>query len=77
MGLKKKQRKNSKQFITRFIFKYKQIYFSRSPGGRPLRAAKRENSPCTDLQEILRKRYHAMTSPDSRNSSALNIDDSF
>ncbi|KAF7993837.1 hypothetical protein HCN44_011106 [Aphidius gifuensis] len=49
----------------------------RSPGGRPLRAAKRENSPCTDLQEILRKRYHAMTSPDSRNSSALNMDDSF
>lgn len=49
----------------------------RSPGGRPLRAAKRENSPCSDLQEILRKRYHAMTSPDSRNSSALMMDDSF
>ncbi|XP_063983260.1 mitochondrial fission regulator 2-like [Diachasmimorpha longicaudata] len=49
----------------------------RSPGGRPLRP-KRENSPCNDLQEILRRRYVAMRqTPDSRNSSTLTIDDSF
>lgn len=51
---------------------------ARSPGGRPLRA-KRENSPCNDLQEILRKRYIAMQSPESKNSSSMNLelDDSF
>ncbi|XP_012227312.1 mitochondrial fission regulator 2-like [Linepithema humile] len=50
---------------------------ARSPGGHPIRV-KRENSPCNDLQEILRRRYIAMQSPDSRNSSAnLTIDDSF
>ncbi|KAG7203503.1 hypothetical protein KM043_013560 [Ampulex compressa] len=50
---------------------------ARSPGGRPLRI-KRENSPCNDLQEILRKRYMAMQSPDSRNTSTtLSIDNSF
>jgi len=49
----------------------------RSPGGRPIRI-KRENSPCNDLQEILRRRYIAMQSPDSRNSSInLVMDDSF
>ncbi|XP_071573130.1 mitochondrial fission regulator 2 isoform X5 [Temnothorax nylanderi] len=49
----------------------------RSPGGHPIRV-KRENSPCNDLQEILRRRYIAMQSPDSRNSSAnLAMDDSF
>lgn len=48
---------------------------ARSPGGRPLRM-KRENSPCNDLQEILRRRYSAMQSPDSRNSSTT-LDDSF
>ncbi|XP_068974561.1 mitochondrial fission regulator 2-like isoform X1 [Bombus flavifrons] len=50
---------------------------SRSPGGRPLRI-KRDNSPCNDLQEILRRRYIAMNSADSRNSSAnLTMNDSF
>ncbi|XP_011701770.1 PREDICTED: mitochondrial fission regulator 2-like isoform X3 [Wasmannia auropunctata] len=50
---------------------------ARSPGGHPIRV-KRENSPCNDLQEILRRRYIAMQSPDSRNSSAnLAMDDSF
>ncbi|XP_029040120.1 mitochondrial fission regulator 2-like isoform X2 [Osmia bicornis bicornis] len=50
---------------------------ARSPGGRPLRI-KRDNSPCNDLQEILRRRYVAMNSADSRNSSAnLTLDDSF
>ncbi|XP_011879214.1 PREDICTED: mitochondrial fission regulator 2-like [Vollenhovia emeryi] len=49
---------------------------ARSPGGHPIRV-KRENSPCNDLQEILRRRYIAMQSPDSRNSSAnLTMDDS-
>ncbi|KAL0118767.1 hypothetical protein PUN28_009440 [Cardiocondyla obscurior] len=49
----------------------------RSPGGHPIRV-KRENSPCNDLQEILRRRYIAMQSPDSRNSSAnLEMEDSF
>jgi len=49
--------------------------FYRSPGGHPIRM-KRENSPCNDLQEILRRRYIAMQSPDSRNSSAnLAMDD--
>lgn len=53
------------------------IYFFRSPGGRPLRI-KRDNSPCNDLQEILRRRYIAMNSTDSRNSSAnLTLNDSF
>ncbi|XP_029163437.1 mitochondrial fission regulator 2-like isoform X2 [Nylanderia fulva] len=41
---------------------------ARSPGGHSIRV-KRENSPCNDLQEILRRRYIAMQSPDSRNSS--------
>ncbi|EFN85954.1 mitochondrial fission regulator 2 [Harpegnathos saltator] len=51
---------------------------ARSPGGHPIRV-KRENSPCNDLQEILRRRYVAMQSPDSRNSSTANLamDDSF
>ncbi|XP_053993962.1 mitochondrial fission regulator 2-like [Hylaeus anthracinus] len=50
---------------------------AKSPGGRPLRV-KRENSPCNDLQEILRRRYVAMNSGDSRNSSTnLTMDDSF
>ncbi|XP_025075169.1 mitochondrial fission regulator 2-like isoform X2 [Pogonomyrmex barbatus] len=50
---------------------------ARSPGGHPIRV-KRENSPCNDLQEILRRRYIAMQSPDSRNSSVnLAMDDSF
>ncbi|KAG6795459.1 mitochondrial fission regulator 2 [Apis mellifera caucasica] len=50
---------------------------ARSPGGRPLRI-KRDNSPCNDLQEILRRRYIAMNSTDSRNSSAnLTLNDSF
>ncbi|XP_076668951.1 uncharacterized protein LOC143369202 [Andrena cerasifolii] len=49
----------------------------KSPGGRPVRM-KRENSPCNDLQEILRRRYIAMNSADSRNSSTtLTLDDSF
>jgi len=53
------------------------ILMYRSPGGRPIRI-KRENSPCNDLQEILRRRYIAMQSPDSRNSSVnLVMDDSF
>lgn len=53
------------------------IYFCRSPGGRPVKI-KRENSPCNDLQDILRKRYLAMRSPDSRDSSLnLAFDDSF
>lgn len=52
-------------------------HFLRSPGGRPLRI-KRDNSPCNDLQEILRRRYIAMNSADSRNSSAnLTMTDSF
>lgn len=41
---------------------------ARSPGGHSIRV-KRENSPCNDLQEILRRRYIAMQSPGSRNSS--------
>ncbi|XP_018363970.1 PREDICTED: mitochondrial fission regulator 2-like [Trachymyrmex cornetzi] len=50
---------------------------ARSPGGHPMRV-KRENSPCNDLQEILRRRYIAMQSPDSKNSSAnLTMDNSF
>jgi len=49
---------------------------ARSPGGHPIRV-KRENSPCNDLQEILRRRYVAMQTPDSRNSSNLAMDDSF
>lgn len=50
---------------------------ARSPGGRPVKM-KHENSPCNDLQEILRKRYLAMRSPDSRDSSLnLALDDSF
>ncbi|XP_031780657.1 mitochondrial fission regulator 2 isoform X3 [Nasonia vitripennis] len=50
---------------------------ARSPNGRPLRI-KRENSPCNDLQEILRRRYLAIQSPDSRNSSVnLTLDDTF
>ncbi|KAJ8669848.1 hypothetical protein QAD02_001107 [Eretmocerus hayati] len=50
---------------------------ARSPNGRPLRE-KRENSPCNDLQEILRRRYLAMQSPESRNSSLnLTVDESF
>ncbi|EZA58222.1 hypothetical protein X777_01585 [Ooceraea biroi] len=50
---------------------------ARSPGGHPIRV-KRENSPCNDLQEILRRRYIAMQSPDSKNSSvSLVMDDSF
>ncbi|XP_014209068.1 mitochondrial fission regulator 1 [Copidosoma floridanum] len=48
---------------------------AKSPNGGPLRV-KRENSPCNDLQEILRRRYLTIAhSPDSRNSSML--DDSF
>ncbi|XP_011310332.1 mitochondrial fission regulator 2 [Fopius arisanus] len=59
------------------IDKVKLKPIERSPGGRPLRP-KRENSPCNDLQEILRRRYVAMRqSPDSRNSSTLTMDDSF
>ncbi|KAK0097704.1 hypothetical protein PV326_014330 [Microctonus aethiopoides] len=58
------------------IDKVKLKPIERSPGGRPVRP-KRENSPCNDLQEILRKRYVAMRSPDSRNSSTFNIDESF
>ncbi|XP_012532409.1 mitochondrial fission regulator 2 isoform X1 [Monomorium pharaonis] len=50
---------------------------ARSPGGHPIRV-RRENSPCNDLQEILRRRYIAMQSPNNRNSSAnLAMDDSF
>lgn len=50
---------------------------ARSPGGHPIRV-RRENSPCNDLQEILRRRYIAMQSPDSRSSiDNLAIDDSF
>ncbi|KYM92807.1 hypothetical protein ALC53_00608, partial [Atta colombica] len=50
---------------------------ARSPGGHPMRM-KREKSPCNDLQEILRRRYIAMQSPDSKNSSAnLAMDNSF
>ncbi|XP_050448689.1 mitochondrial fission regulator 2-like isoform X2 [Cataglyphis hispanica] len=50
---------------------------ARSPGGHSIRI-KRENSPCNDLQEILRRRYIAMQSPNSRNSSAnLAMDNSF
>ena len=50
---------------------------ARSPGGHSIRV-KRENSPCNDLQEILRRRYIAMQSPDSRNSSVnLAMDNSF
>ncbi|KYM94713.1 PREDICTED: mitochondrial fission regulator 2 [Cyphomyrmex costatus] len=50
---------------------------ARSPGGHPIRV-KRENSPCNDLQEILRRRYIVMQSPDSKNSSAnLAMDNSF
>ncbi|KOC71190.1 Protein FAM54A [Habropoda laboriosa] len=48
---------------------------ARSPGGRPLRV-RRDNSPCNDLQEILRRRYVAMNSADSKNSVNLTIDDS-
>ncbi|XP_076751431.1 mitochondrial fission regulator 1 [Xylocopa sonorina] len=50
---------------------------AKSPGTRPLRI-RRDNSPCNDLQEILRRRYIAMNSADSRNSSAnLTLDGSF
>lgn len=53
------------------------MQYFRSPNGGPVRM-KRENSPCNDLQEILRRRYLAMQSPDSRNSSVnLTLDDSF
>ncbi|XP_012281717.1 mitochondrial fission regulator 2 [Orussus abietinus] len=63
--------------ILKDIDKVKLKPVARSPGGRPLRA-KRENSPCNDLQEILRKRYVAMRSPESGNSSAtITQDDSF
>lgn len=63
--------------VLKDIDKVKLKPIARSPGGRPLRV-KRENSPCNDLQEILRKRYLAMQSPDSRNSSTnLTLDDSF
>ncbi|KAK2587074.1 hypothetical protein KPH14_011020 [Odynerus spinipes] len=63
--------------VLKDIDKVKLKPIARSPGGRPLRV-KRENSPCNDLQEILRKRYIAMQSPDSRNSSTnLTLDDSF
>lgn len=49
---------------------------ARSPGGHSIRI-KRENSPCNDLQEILRRRYIAMQS-NSRNSSVnLAMDNSF
>lgn len=41
---------------------------ARSPSGHSIRV-KRENSPCNDLQEILRRRYIAMQSPGCRNSS--------
>lgn len=60
------------------IDKVKLKPIARSPGGRPLRV-KRENSPCNDLQEILRKRYIAMQSPESRNPSPANLsmNDSF
>ncbi|KAF7399615.1 hypothetical protein HZH68_008207 [Vespula germanica] len=56
--------------ILKDIDKVKLRPIARSPGGRPLQM-KRVNSPCNDLQEILRKRYIAMQSPDSRNSSEL------
>lgn len=50
---------------------------ARSPGGHSIRI-KRENSPCNDLQEILRRRYIAMQSPNNRNSSVnLTIDNLF
>ncbi|CAK9800573.1 Mitochondrial fission regulator 2 [Anthophora plagiata] len=50
---------------------------ARSPGGRPLRP-RRDNSPCNDLQEILRRRYIAMNAGDSRNLSAtLTMDETF
>ncbi|XP_033215547.1 mitochondrial fission regulator 2-like [Belonocnema kinseyi] len=63
--------------ILKDIDKVKLKPVARSPGGRPLKI-KREDSPCNDLQEILRKRYLAMRSPDSKNSSAtLALDDSF
>lgn len=64
--------------VLKDIDKVKLKPIARSPGGRPLRV-KRENSPCNDLQEILRKRYIAMQSPDSRNSSLANLsmNDSF
>ncbi|XP_015594988.1 mitochondrial fission regulator 2 isoform X2 [Cephus cinctus] len=63
--------------ILKDIDKVKLKPVARSPGGRPLRV-KRENSPCNDLQEILRRRYIAMKTPDSRNSSAnVTLDDSF
>ncbi|KAI4485073.1 hypothetical protein M0802_012798 [Mischocyttarus mexicanus] len=63
--------------ILKDIDKVKLRPIARSPGGRPLQM-KRVNSPCNDLQEILRKRYIAMQSPDSRNSSGnLTLDNSF
>lgn len=63
--------------ILKDIDKVKLKPVARSPGGRPLKI-KRENSPCNDLQDILRKRYLAMRSPDSRDSSLnLALDDSF
>lgn len=50
---------------------------AKSPGGRTLRL-RRDNSPCNDLQEILRRRYIAMNSGDSRNSSVnLTVNESF
>ncbi|XP_034944413.1 mitochondrial fission regulator 2-like [Chelonus insularis] len=50
---------------------------ARTPGGHPIRP-KRENSPCSDLQEILRRRYEAMSaSPNSVNSSYSTMDESF
>ncbi|XP_031843984.1 uncharacterized protein LOC116431953 [Nomia melanderi] len=50
---------------------------AKSPRGRSLHI-KRENSPCNDLQEILRRRYIAMNSDNSRNSTInLTMDDSF
>ncbi|XP_058801317.1 mitochondrial fission regulator 2-like isoform X2 [Phymastichus coffea] len=59
------------------IDKVKLRPIAKSPNGGPLRI-KRENSPCNDLQEILRRRYLAMQSPDSRNSSVnLTVDESF
>ncbi|XP_043278440.1 mitochondrial fission regulator 2-like [Venturia canescens] len=59
------------------IDKVKLKPIQRSPGGRPLKI-KRENSPCNDLQEILRRRYIAMRSPESKNSSInFDPDDSF
>ncbi|XP_072761878.1 uncharacterized protein [Anoplolepis gracilipes] len=49
---------------------------ARSPGGHSIRV-KRENSPCNDLQEILRRRYIVMQSPSRNSSDNLAIDNSF